>query len=283
MNHTIPTSKLLHRLQLDALPAPDQAGLFKLTQAFRKAIPFENLDTLGGVAISSNIDTIAAKILGAGRGGWCYELNQLFGETLRLAGFDIEYRLGRVGYRRPVFGPLTHLVIQVRLDDQLWLVDVGFGGPGPTEPLILSDGEKLTGDDERFLLQQGADDDVTLLRWMDDEWSRLYRIEPLRVMPVDIEMASHFSSTAPQSPFLRMFMCVAFDGEFNWCLEGDELVQRGPQWRVLQRTTIEGPEHLKSLLASVFQIQLGETQLAAVWDQVQLNLAQIKAAYRERS
>ncbi len=277
MNHTIPTSKLLKRLQLDALPAPDQAGLFELMQAFRKAIPFENLDTLGGVAMSSNVDTIVAKILGDGRGGWCYELNQLFGETLRLAGFDIEYRLARVGYRRPVFGPLTHLVIQLKLEDQLWLLDVGFGGPGPTEPLILSDGETLTRDDERFLLQQGADGEVTVSRWMDDEWSRLYRIEPLRIIPVDIEMASHFTATTPQSPFLRMFMCVAFDGEFNWCLEGDELVQRGPQWRVLQRTTIEGAEHLKSILKSLFQIQLAETQLAAVWDQVQMSLAQIKA------
>lgn len=272
MTNIIPIEKLLSRIQCDQLPDSDLNGLFSLDQAYRRAIPFENLDPLAGIAVSSGLESIVEKILINGRGGWCFELNQLFGETLCIAGFKIEYRLARVGYRRPAFGPLIHLVLMVELEQQQWLLDVGFGGPGPTEPLLISSQDCSTSDGEQFRFERGLRGDLTLYRWISDEWSRLYRIEPFEVLPIDIEMANHFTATWPKSPFRGKFICAAFDGNINWTLEGNDLVQRGYQWCELSRTPIEGPEQLKALFENTFRIQVSDSQLQSAWLQAMNNL-----------
>ena len=87
--------------------------------------------------------------------GWCHELNQLFAETLRVAGLmSLIASLGSI-YRRPSFARLTHLVMVVTLDAERWLVDVGFGGPGPTESMPLAM-KVFTVQGERFRIDHEA-------------------------------------------------------------------------------------------------------------------------------
>ena len=80
---------------------------------------------------------IEAKIVGAHRGGFCYELNGLFATLLEALGFRVSLLAAEV--RSPETGawgpPFDHLVLRVDLDGP-WLVDVGFGDGCP-EPLTL--------------------------------------------------------------------------------------------------------------------------------------------------
>lgn len=268
MNNEFPVSRLLARIGLDALPKADRQGLATLVDAFRQAIPFENFDTLAGIPVSCKLADIVDKILVNGRGGWCHELNQLFAETLRVAGFDVAYRLARVGYRRPSFGPLTHLVMVVTLDAEQWLVDVGFGGPGPTEPMPLAS-EGFTGrQGERFRIDHEAVGSITLHRLIEGDWVPLYQIQTINVLPVDIEMACHFTATSPLSPFRRIFMCAACDGEFTWTLEGDELLHRGAQWQVISRVRIEDARHLQTIIEANFCIRVPMAVVEQSWVQV---------------
>lgn len=62
------------------------------------------------------------------RGGFCYELNTLFALLLREIGFRVSFISGEIRARVGHFGPpYDHLALRVDLEDQAWLVDVGFG------------------------------------------------------------------------------------------------------------------------------------------------------------
>jgi N-hydroxyarylamine O-acetyltransferase len=114
----------------------DEATLRRLHRRHVLSVPFENLDVVRGRPVSLDLDAAFDKIVERGRGGWCFELNGLFGAALRAIGFRVADLGATVGAAEPA--ELNHLTLLVRLD-QPWLADVGFGF-GPPEPLRLCEG-----------------------------------------------------------------------------------------------------------------------------------------------
>ena len=92
------------------------------------SIPFENLDIHVGNQIILDIDRIFDKVINQKRGGFCYELNGLFYHLLEELGFQCKIISARVIEKDGRIGAeFDHMAIIVYLDDQQWLVDVGFG------------------------------------------------------------------------------------------------------------------------------------------------------------
>ena len=92
-------------------------------------IPFENLDIHYGNRITLDMDKIYRKVVENNRGGFCYELNGLFNKLLKMIGFETKIVSARVyDSKREDFGKeYDHLAIIVTLDQEKYLVDVGFG------------------------------------------------------------------------------------------------------------------------------------------------------------
>ena len=78
---------------------PDRATLDGLVQAHLYNVPFENLDQQIGVWVSAELDRVYEKIVHRNRGGWCFELNGLFGWLLKEIGFDVSIP-DFIGFRR---------------------------------------------------------------------------------------------------------------------------------------------------------------------------------------
>jgi N-hydroxyarylamine O-acetyltransferase len=114
------------------------ATLRALHRAHLLAIPYENLDIHLGVPLTLDPEAMFTKLVDERRGGWCYEMNGLFGRVLETLGFDVRYLSGAVGRAtRGWRAQGNHLVLLVRLD-RPWIADVGFGDgfltPLPLEP-----------------------------------------------------------------------------------------------------------------------------------------------------
>ena len=129
-------SAYLARISFAGTPQPDAATLFALHRAHLEAIPYEALDVQLGAALTIDPGAAFDKIVTRGRGGWCYEMNGVFGAALEAIGFKISRLSGAV--RRDAMGDVqigSHLVLVVDLD-RPWLADVGFGD-GLVEPVPL--------------------------------------------------------------------------------------------------------------------------------------------------
>lgn len=80
----------LARIGMVQPQAADLPTLRALHLAHRSAIPFENLDIQLGRPIRLDIESLQDKLIGARRGGYCFEHNTLFLHALRALGFDVE-------------------------------------------------------------------------------------------------------------------------------------------------------------------------------------------------
>lgn len=121
----------LDRIGFEGKPSADINSLGALMQAHICAVPFENLDVQLGTPLTTSVDEAYSKIVERRRGGWCYEMNGLFGWALSKVGFAVTRIAGAVRDDLADSSKLdNHLVLAVTCpgDDTTWLVDVGFGG-----------------------------------------------------------------------------------------------------------------------------------------------------------
>jgi N-hydroxyarylamine O-acetyltransferase len=262
---TFPIDTYLSRLGLSSLPDATQAGLHDLVRAQAMAIPFENLDILAGVPICLDEAAIVDKLLRRKRGGYCYELNTLMGIALKHAGFKFDTLLSRVTYNRPQPGPLTHQILRVTCDGDPWLVDIGFGGPGLIEPMRMRTDEVTTQSGARFRLIRETNGDLHLQRQTPSDWIGLYRFAMDVTTPLDIEMANHFVSTYPRSPFRNRFMCIKPLATGMWRIDGPELIQIDDQLIARQRISMSGPEELVRAMRSIFGLELPTDIAERAW------------------
>lgn len=110
-----------------------------LHRAHLLAIPYENLDIHLGLPLTLDRDAMFTKLVDERRGGWCYEMNGVFGRVLETLGFPVRYLSGAVGRaERGWRAQGNHLVLLVTLD-RPWIADVGFGD-GFLTPLPLEVG-----------------------------------------------------------------------------------------------------------------------------------------------
>ena len=112
--------------------------LCELQERHLLSVPFENLDIVNGVPLSLEIEDLLGKIVGRRRGGFCFELNRLFGWLLRQMGFKVTDCLG---WMKGETDSLIrrHHVLKVTLDAGSYLCDVGVGGASPLHPLELAE------------------------------------------------------------------------------------------------------------------------------------------------
>ncbi len=191
----------LRRIGWTGSPRPDLLTLRAWHRAHLGAIAFENLDIQMGLRIRLDLASLQDKMVQRRRGGYCHEHNTLFRHVLEAAGFEVAHCEARVRQSAGSFRPRTHLTLKVPCEGRTWLADVGFGGDGPLEPVPL-DGETSEQFGDRFrVVPEGSL--AVLQRLSASGWEDLYAIEPRSVHPVDVELATWFTSTHPSSPFVN--------------------------------------------------------------------------------
>ncbi|HJR28574.1 MAG TPA: arylamine N-acetyltransferase [Pseudomonas sp.] len=251
----------LQRLGFDAPPAPTLETLHQLQLRHTGAFPFENLTTLLGEPVLIDLPSIEQKVLHGGRGGYCYELNNLFLALLQTLGFDARGITGRVVMNQPegTWTARTHRLSLVSLDGVRYITDVGFGGMVPTAPLMLdTEAEQLT-PHEPYRIERHADG-YTLRANVGGEWRAMYIFDLQRQENIDYTLGNWYVSTHPDSSFVKQLM-VARTGE-GWrrtLNNGSFAIHR--MGGESERRQVADAQELIGLLESEFGIRVPEKEV----------------------
>jgi len=215
-------------------------------------VPFENLDIHLGRPIVLDETAFFDKIVRQRRGGFCYELNGLFGALLRGLGYDLDLLSGRVSNELGRFGPeFDHLVLLVRLDGQQWIADVGFGDSF-LEPLAL-DGKEHSSGGMLYFVDRWPEG-LILLREENGVWSAKYvfTLQPHRLEEFAAMCVYH--QTSPNSTFPRARICSRATPQGRITLSEMRLIQSVNGERT--ERMLESEEQYQQALLEYFGIEL---------------------------
>jgi N-hydroxyarylamine O-acetyltransferase len=248
MTDAVDLDAYFHRIGYDGPREPTLAVLRALHARHPRAIPFENLDVLLNRPVKVDLASVQAKLVGARRGGYCFEHNGLFSAVLKALGFSVVDLAARVQWGRPkgLVGPRTHRVLRVETEAGPFQTDVGFGGVTQLAPLRPVAGlEQDTGDGLfRFVAVRDA---LQLQYRLPSGWAPVYQLEPTPQVPVDYELANWFVSTHPDSPFVGHLMAAWVGEDRRYALFDNALsVYRrdgGIEKRVLDAAELEALMH----------------------------------------
>ncbi|QNK61774.1 arylamine N-acetyltransferase [Pedobacter sp. PAMC26386] len=127
------------RIQYQQEAKVDLKSLKELMKTHLLNVPFENLDIHQKTWITLDEEKIYKKIVQERRGGFCYELNGNFQQLLLKIGFDVQLIGAKVYFSetKTYSPPTDHIALLVQLEDERYLVDVGFGD-FVSEPIKIS-------------------------------------------------------------------------------------------------------------------------------------------------
>ena len=233
------------------------------------AIPFENLNPLLGWPVSLDVDSLQAKLVTGGRGGWCFEHNTLLRHALEALGFSVSSLAARVLWNAPpnsAIGPRSHMLLLVDLGGRLYLTDVGFGGNVLTAPLRLEPHitQPTPHEPHRLLpLENG----FVLEFSVGGEWKPLYRFTMEPQFPADYEVSNWHLCHHPSSFFRQLLMGARATKDGRYALRNNTLaIHRNNK---TEKRTLADAAALRSSLENDFGIQLPEsTELSAMLERI---------------
>lgn len=251
----------LAKIGIEGEVSLDLHGLARLHRAHLLGITWEAIDAFMDWPSSVAPSAAFAKIIEQGRGGWCYEMNGLFGAALSALGFRVTRLCGCVD--RPVLGDAAignHLTLRVDLD-RPYLAEVGVAD-ALFEPVPIGVGP---------IRQRGFDFSI---KAADDGWLRLHNHAHGTARTVDFK-PDHSDEAAlsamqawlmrePASPFTNALAVCRHTVDGYVALQNDRL--RRVTALGVQQENIDGADHLAQVLEDVFSLSVPHPE--RIWEKV---------------
>ncbi|WP_168233390.1 arylamine N-acetyltransferase family protein [Pseudomonas veronii] len=246
----------LQHLGYDAPPPPTLQTLRDLQLRHVCRFAFESLSTLMKLPVPIDLPSVEQKVLFEGRGGYCYELNQMFLALLQELGFDARGITGRVVMGGPPDARTarTHRLSLVTLDGVRYMTDVGFGGMVPSSPLLLDTEAVQATAHEPYRLTFN-DGSYTLWALVAGEWRGLYVFDLQVQADIDYEIGNWYVSTHPGSPFLgQLKVALLAPGRRHTLNNADYAIHTLD--RPSEKRRIDSADELSRVLHDTFGIRL---------------------------
>lgn len=201
--------------------APTSATLAALHEAHLRAIPFENLEIHLGQPMCIEPDELFRDLVDRRRGGYCFQMNELFAQVLTALGFGVERFAARVWFGNPVaVPPRSHQCLRVTdRDGERWLCDVGFGGASPLRPIPWQFDAPVDQGLAHYLLTRSERQGLLVrTRIVGTDWQDMISFTEDDQHPVDFRYANFAISTMPDSRFVtsRITSLVKGDARLNF-------------------------------------------------------------------
>lgn len=219
----------LNRIGYSGSLEPTPELLAEFVKRHMAAIPFEAIDVLLDKGVDLAPEAIDRKLLVERRGGYCFEHASLMRRALRAVGFTVDQHLARVRVHDGLEGPTppaTHASLKVEAGGRLWLVDVGFGGFMPNEPLAWRPHVAQRTDFGTFRLVETRDGWLVELQHR-EQWSPLYEILDFHWQEADFKVANHYVASHLDSHFRHVFMVALTGSQGRATLAGNRLKYAG--------------------------------------------------------
>ncbi len=243
----------LHRIAYAGPVEPTLPVLRAVHLAHAMHIPFENIDVLLKRPIRLDLASLQAKLVAGGRGGYCFEQNQLFAGALRALGFDVQGLIARVRFRVQQVLPRTHMLLLVTLAGERWLADVGFGSEGLLLPVPLESGQtshqfawwvRALERDQHWVMQSARE----------GIWEDLYAFTLEPQLEVDYELANHYTSTHPDSRFTQCLVAQRVTPQVKIRLRNRELTH--DTGRLVMSRWLAGDDEIVQVLDETFGLRI---------------------------
>ena len=211
----------LQRIGTGAVVTADRETLYRLQEAHLKTVPYETLDIVAGRLSSLTAESIYRKVVTEHRGGYCFELNGLFAELLRAAGYQVKEYFARWHFGETEEVPRRrHRILHVTaVDGTEYIADAGVGCLCPLHPLefVLDTHQERNGRPYRIVQAEGLG--YAVQTQTAEGWVNFFSFVPDPHYPQDFDYPHFYCTFGEDSPFRKDIKMHRFTEYGRICVE----------------------------------------------------------------
>jgi N-hydroxyarylamine O-acetyltransferase len=258
MQHDFDLGAYFERIGYDGPKTPRLETLCEIHRRHPQAIAFENLNPLLHWPVPLDAPSLQQKLVTQRRGGYCYEHNLLLKHALESIGFKVTGLAARVlwNHAENAIRPRTHMLLQVDIEDEMWLADVGFGGLTLTAPLRLVEHTPQATPHEPFRVTR-INGDYAVQAEVRGEWRTLYSFDLQEQVLPDYEVTNWYLSHHPESHFVRRLIAARTEPGRRYALSDNELAVHLLGVETV-RKKLKSAAELHRVLSKTFRIAVPE-------------------------
>lgn len=244
------------RIGYEGVAEVDFGTLKKLSFLHTQTLPFENLNPFLGIPVKIDQTSLQNKMVQKQRGGYCYEHNLLFCYALQAMGFQVIPLPARVlkHHSEGDIPPKTHILLQVLIGEDKFLVDVGFGKETLTGPIPFKMDKAHPTPHKYYRIQKKSKHYLMQCRTQRG-WGDMYSFLPRRFYFADCKVANWYVSTHPDSPFTQGLIAARAGNKCTYTLSNHKFkvhhINGSSDLKVLNSV-----EEMKEVLTDIFKIDL---------------------------
>ncbi len=230
----------------------DLASLNFLQRQHLLHIPFENLDIHWQRPIILDTDKFYQKIVEEKRGGFCYELNGLFFKLLENIGFNCKIISAQVFNGKDFGAQYDHLAIITKIENDEFLVDVGFGS-FTSKPLKIVLNVEQIAENGVFLIRKLDEKFFEVVKKDGENWESEYIFSDVKRELSEFAEMCNFHQTSSESHFTRKKICslMTIDGRIT--LTSDKFIETKGEQK--NESEVDSDEMFNQILEKEFQIK----------------------------
>ena len=223
------------------------------------SIPFENFNPFLGLPVRLDMQSLMKKLVYDKRGGYCFEHNLLLKNVLGELGFKVTGLAASVRWNVPqdVITARGHMLLLVGVENERYIVDVGFGVLTPTAPLRLVTGILQETPHERFRLLEDKNDFILQVN-LRNEWKSLYRFDLQEQFLPDYEVTNWYLSNNPESHFVTGLIVDQPAQDRRYALHNNILSVRHLNG-TSEKIVLDSVEEIRDVLTNVFSLRPPDT------------------------
>lgn len=166
-------------------------------------VPFENINVQNKQPIALNDASMLYKILQEHRSGFCYEQNRFFKNYLVGKGFNVDMISATINTRNGWAMAGSHMALKVRVNQQDYLVDVGYADV-PKEAMPLSNRQEVVTDINGYFRASYIDTQtIEMCKYKDNGWQIQYQATDAPKNISDFEEGITYNQHNPSSIFVK--------------------------------------------------------------------------------
>jgi N-hydroxyarylamine O-acetyltransferase len=241
----------LERIKFPGSLLPDEATLKALHRHHLLTVPFENLDVHFKRPFDIKLKNVYDKVVNRNRGGFCYELNSLFNELLKSAGFKTKIISGRVITDKGQPGPqYDHMAILIRLDGKNLIADVGFGDLF-IEPIEIKNDIQFDGRNY-FRIDEEEDEFAIYMSPDKIHFHKKYTFTADETAIRLFEPPCFDKQVSPDSHFVKNTICTLLTDRGRITVYNDKFTETIGDQKT--QKTVHGDDELRAILKTRFGI-----------------------------
>ena len=232
---------------------------------------FSSVNVILNKDLSLEPNPLFERVIHQSTGGYCFEHNKIFYLALEYLGFEVRPLIARVMLNNDPENGRSHRLTLLTLNNQQYIIDVGFGVMSPRGLIALSQSDNTILPFAQYQVELDDRNTYRIIKTNELKPVTLYRLDLSEATETDCDISHFYSHKHEQAAFVNHLVVSRIDKDTRYLIRNLTFTKYDDSLNTHSSKLIENSFVLRQLLQENFKISITNEEAHFIYEH-QMNL-----------